>query len=171
MSVPRPKKATPEMRRAAADIIIADLVKDGHLESAEAAACAADLAAVTAYHMDGYGIAKELDGRFRWSCNLGMAEVLDGFPLAIRAEVEKAEKAWFEAESPQMPVPLGSAVEFTWGGLFHTGVVESVYAFGTAQFAVKVDGDAAAEAPSNRRAIINWEDVRSCPTDATGGAE
>ncbi len=154
---PRPKTATKEMRRAAAERIIDRLGRSGHLTEAERAPSVDDLAAVGERHMDGYQIAKRLDER-GWDCDLQMADELDGFVHELDAELRKAERAWFERVRPAPPFPDGTRVAF---GRGETGVIDRVSAHDPAKYAIKVDGDAEAHTAARRRRIVNFEDVRA----------
>lgn len=159
----RPTKATPEMELAAAKETVAELVTAGHLTEAEAEDAAANIVAEGRYNRDGYKLAKALDDRWHWDCDLDMADILDGHSSALDDQIKAAQKAWFEAERPSPPVEIGTRVCFRWGREPHTGIVDAIYEYGIAQYTVRVDGDPAADSPSQSRAIINWEDVSPAP--------
>jgi hypothetical protein len=157
MSAPRPKSATAEMKMAAAGRVVADLVKAGHLTPNEAQDATEQIAQHGSTWGDGYELAKALDDNEYWDCNLDMAERLDGYSSEVRAEITKAQKAWFESEKPAPPFATGAHVAFKRGAEQTTGVIDGVYEYGVAQYLVKVDGDPAADLPSKSRAIIDWE--------------
>lgn len=154
----RPKTATREMKQAAAERTVALLVSHGHLTPAERADSIENLAKVGERHMDGYQIAKHLDDWHHWDCNLEMAEDLDSFSSHLDDELRKAERAWFERTRPQPPFPVGTRIAFGKRGI---GVIDSIYDHSPGKYAIKVDGDAEADAPTCRRSIVNFEDVRA----------
>lgn len=154
----RPKTTTQEMRRAAAERTVDELIRHGHLTQAEREDSIDTLAKAGERHLDGYQIAKNLDDRYHWDCNLAMAEDLDLFPHHLDDELKKAERAWFERVKPEPPFPDGTRVAF---GRGCTGLIDGVYEYGVAKFAIKVDGDAEADTESRRRSIVNFEDVRA----------
>lgn len=163
---PRPTRLTEDMKLAAAAELVGDLIKEHHLDEQQRAGAIADIARHASSSMDGYEIAKTLDDRCYWSCDLEMAEALDGYSHIAHKHLAAAQLAWFEAEKPTAPAEPGQRIEFKWGGKAHTGTVDEIYAHGAAQFTVKVDGDEAADTSSQRRAIVNWEDCRPISTDA-----
>lgn len=162
---PRPTRLTDAMKLAAATDLVADMIKSHDLEENQRDGAVRDIVQHATAHMDGYELAKVLDDRCMWSCDLGMAEALDGYSAAARKQLEIAQKAWFETEQPAQPAEAGQRIAFKWGGQQHTGTVGEVWAHGVAQFAVKVDGDDMADASSQRRAIVDWEDCRLLPKD------
>jgi hypothetical protein len=158
MGEPRPKTLTPEMAMRAGEAVVADLQRDGLLDSAEdQASAAADIARFGSLHRDGYGIAQDLDRYCGWGCDLEVANVLDGFAGYVSAELEAAEKAWAEKERPEPPFPVGTKV--TWRS--HAGTIDGIYTHGVAKFTVAEDGDQLADAPTCRRHIVNFEDVQA----------
>ena len=157
---PRPTRLTDAMKQAVAEELVADLIKDNELEEGQREGAVADIVRHAHSNMDGYELAKTLDDRCCWSCDLSMAEALDGYSSVARKHLDAAQRAWFEAEMPTPPAEPGQRIEFTWGGQDYTGTVGEVFAHGVAQFAVKIDGDADADAASQRRAIVNWENCR-----------
>lgn len=153
----RPRIPTLEMTLAAATRVANDLVKGGHLEANEVEDAARDIAKQGRYHADGYELAKALDDHESWDCNLDMVETLDGFSHELSNETKAAQKAWFEAEKPEPPFQTGARVTVQYGREARTGTIDGIYEYGVAQYTVKLDGDLHAEAPSNARAIIDWE--------------
>jgi hypothetical protein len=157
MGSPRPKIGTPAMKLAAAQRVVADLVKGGHLEAREVEGAAEQIAKHGERWGDGYSLAKALDDREYWDCNLDMAETLDGFGSELDREIRAAQKAWFEAEKPEPPFAVGERIAFNSLGKQETGIIDAIYEHGVAQYTVKVDGDAEADGKSRRRLIIDWE--------------
>lgn len=163
---PRPTRLTEAMKLAAATDLVTDMIKSHDLDEGQRDGAIRDIAKHAAQNMDGYELAKTLDDRCYWSCDLVMAEALDGYSSAARKQLDAAQKAWFEAEQPTPPVEPGQRVEFKWGGKRHTGIVGAVYPHGVAQFTVKVDGDEAGDGASQSRAIVNWEDCQPIPVES-----
>jgi hypothetical protein len=163
---PRPTRLTDAMKLAAAADLVADMIRNHDLEENQRDGAVRDIAQHATAHMDGYELAKVLDDRCLWSCDLAMADALDGYSSAARKQLDIAQKAWFEAEMPTAPAAAGQRIAFKWGGQSHTGTVGEVWAHGVAQFAVKVDGDDMADTSSQRRAIVNWEDCQLIPAES-----
>jgi hypothetical protein len=161
---PRPKTLTVEMRRAAAEKTIGAMIKNGYLTDAERELSIESLVKVGERHMDGYQIAKRLDDGEGWDCNLEMADALDDYPHHLDDELRAAEKAWFERVRPQPPLPDGTRVSY---GRGKSGIIDRVHEYGPAKYAIKEDGDAEADTDSQRRTIVNFEDVRAS-TDHAG---
>jgi hypothetical protein len=160
---PRPKRATKGMIADAASLVVDRLIRNGHLKETERASSIADLAGVCdihSRHLDGYQIAKRLDDGRGWDCDLQMAEDLDGLSYEIDRAIATAEKEWFERTKPQPPFPVGAQVAFG-SGRATTGTIDGIYEHGPAKYAVKVDGDAEADTDTQRRSIVNFEDVRA----------
>lgn len=155
MTEPRPNKMTPGIalnagRKVAAELLSADLVQ-GKLDE-----IAQDIARCGNRYDDGYKLAKELERRCGWDCDLQIAEELDGFSSYVRSGIEAAEKAWAERNAITRPFPDGTRVRLRRG---ETGVITGVYECGGARFLVAIDGDDAAAPPTNSRRIINFEDA------------
>lgn len=156
MSEPRPKFTT-DIARAAATEIVAELVKNGHIEESERADSVDSLAKHGRQHQDGYEIAKRLDDYGHWDCNFEMAEILNGFGYAVDNAIRAAEKEWAARTSPQPPYPMGTRVKLSRGEL---GTIDGIYEHGAAKYLVKVDGDKDAAPPHHSRRIINFEDAK-----------
>lgn len=156
MSEPRPKFNGDVALRAAlatAD----DLIRDGHVDAEEREDVAKQIfEAAGGPYTDGYSIAKHLDDRCCWDCNMQIAECLDGFSSHADAELRLAEKAWAERNSIVAPLPIGVRIKLKTG---ETGTIDGVYEYGSAKFLVKIDGDPAAVGKSKSRRIINFEDA------------
>jgi hypothetical protein len=149
---PRPKTLTLEMLARISGKLAASLAKSGHIEATEIDNCAADIAKVGRHHMDGYELAKALDDRCYWDCNLMMADDMDSFSSLADAEIKAAQKAWAERNGIKPPFELGTRVTTCHG---ETGVLDEVYAHDVAKYCVKVDGDP----NKTRRSIVAFEDV------------
>lgn len=154
------------MKKAVAAELVADLIEEGHLRESQTDDAIRDIMQCAHNGIGGYELAKELDSRCRWDCDLEMATVLDNYSFMARNHIDAAPWQWFEVEKPEPPAKPGDRVSFVWGREDHTGTIDSVFEHGAAQFAIKIDGDQAADTSSQRRAIVNWEDV----TPSSAGA-
>lgn len=152
MSERRPKTLTPEMALRIGKELASSLAKSGHIEADDVEGCAADIAKVGQLHMDGYELAKKLDDRCYWDCNLMMADDLDCFSSMADEEIKTAQKEWAERNNVQPPHPIGTRVKTMRGEI---GVLDEVYSHGIAQYCVKMDGNT----NKTRRLIIAFEDV------------
>lgn len=155
MTEPRPRILTPEMGLRAATSIATALVERTNIEG-DAESLAKDIAKYGRQHMDGYELAKELDDRAYWSCDLNIADELDGFSSAARHEIEAAEKEWAARNNLQPPFPIGTHIKLIRG---ETGEITGIYEYGPAKYLVAIDGDPNASLPSNSRRIVNFEDA------------
>ena len=160
MTEPRPKTLTQEMLSRVGEELAASLAKSGRIEKGEIASCAADIAKVGRLHMDGYELAKTLDDRCGWDCDLMMAEDLDDFSSMADAEIKAAQKAWVERNGIKPPFELGTRVMTSHG---ETGVLDEVYPHDIAKYCVKIDGDT----HKGRRIILAFEDVVPVVTAAS----
>lgn len=102
----RPER-TEEMRRQAAtkvaESIFASDGASGAMSPEELAESVEDIVKATSWGMhDGYKIARELERRFHWDCDMNDAEELDGFSGALERIYDAAEKVW-AAENPRDP--------------------------------------------------------------------
>jgi hypothetical protein len=154
----RPWRLTEEMRLAAARETATDLLKARCIEPDMVEDSVRDIAKVGRGHEDGYELAKRLDSSCYWDCDLMMAEELDNWAANCRNEIERAEKAWFEATKPEPPFPVGTRVQARNGVETITGTIDEIYTHGVARYCIKQDGDPEAE-KSHRRWIVKWEDV------------
>ncbi|PSH68560.1 hypothetical protein CU102_12410 [Phyllobacterium brassicacearum] len=152
-------KVNDDMRLAAAVLIAEQLVQAGHVEASELEQHAADLAQYGRDSSDGYELAKDLENRAYWDCNLDMATILDGYSSALRSEVENAQKTWAGENNIQPPLLIGTRVSIRGFDGELQGTIDGVYAHGPAKFTVKLDG----ETGSCRR-IINFEDAKVLET-------
>lgn len=149
---PRPKNLTPEMLLSIGTELAAMLAKSGHIEKGDVEACAADIAKVGRLHIDGYELAKSLDDRCYWDCNLMMADDLDAFSSLADDKIKAAQREWAERNNVQPPYPIGTRVKTKRGEL---GVIDEVYSHGVAQYLVKMDN----ETRPTCRSILAFEDV------------
>jgi hypothetical protein len=153
LTPPRPRALTPEMKQRIGAEIAADLLKGGHIEASQLEESAADIAKHGERHHDGYALAKRLDDYAYWDCDFQMAEALDQFSWLAHREIENAEKEWAAANNIQPPFPVGTRVVLKRG---EAGEITGLYQ--PAKYLIKVDGDPHADAPSNSRRIVNFED-------------
>lgn len=155
MTEPRPKRLTPEMAWRVSLSIVDDLIKDGHITEDTRDDAAKDIMSVTRYRdwMGGYEIAKSLDERCHWDCDLEMAEILDGFGSTASSEIGRAEAEWAARNSIIPSLPIGSRVILN---TKETGEITGIYEHGAAKFLVKIDGEQGH--PSSRR-VVNFEDA------------
>lgn len=147
-----------EIARIAAEEIVAELINSGHVDEGQRDESVDDIAEHAKAHDDGYEIAKNLDAYAGWDCNFAMAEILDGFSWAASAAMADAQKQWAAETNQQPPFQVGTRVNF---GRNECGEITGVYEYGAAQFLIKVDGDPLADAPSESRRIVNFEDVKA----------
>jgi hypothetical protein len=108
----RPIKSA-EMRHRAAETLVADLIKGNLLEEDDGAAD--QIVQVTRWgEYDGHRMARELDSRFGWDCDLGLACELDAFDGLLQDIFDAAEKQW-ATENPHDP-QFGSGDTVVWNG-------------------------------------------------------
>jgi hypothetical protein len=131
-----------------------ELAASGLIEMNMVEESAADIAKVASRHQDGYQIARALEDRCGWDCDLPIAEGLDGFGGLLDEEIRKACVSWVKDNDVQPPFPVGTRVSARWGGDIITGTIGEIYAYGPAQYCIKRDGEKASS-----RAIANFEDV------------
>ena len=155
----RPKITNSEIRRAAAEKIVAQLIEDSHLEADQCEESVCDIVRYAGVNDDGYEIAKSLDDRAFWSCNFQIAETLDAYGSYLRDSLREAEKEWFAVAALEPPFPIGSRVKF--GGRDESGEITGIYEYGAGKFLVAVDGDADANTSRQSRRIVNFEDCRA----------
>lgn len=161
----RPTRLTPEMAERAATRIVDNLIKEKHIEENQRADAIRDIARHGARypHSDGYGLAKMLDEREGWDCNLDIAETLDGWSAACSEVIVQAQREWVAQHNIQPPLPVGSRVIARWGREDHPGTIDEVYAYGIAQYCVKRDGET-----TTSRMVVNFEDVRAMEEKVDG---
>lgn len=156
MSIPRPK-FSPELARFAAEDIVAELIKGGHLDGAQRDDSVADLVKHGRSHEDGYQLAKNLDDYAHWDCDFQMCEILDGFACAVSSHITKAEKDWVALTAPQPPFPIGTRIRV---GRSEPGEITGIYEYGAAKYLVKIDGDPRGAGPHGSRRVVNFEDAK-----------
>lgn len=154
----RPRRLTAEMKMVVAIKTATQLAHDGLIPAGEIDSHASDIAKHGESYMDGYKLAKNLDSYCHWDCDMEMAEALDNFQFNAESEIEAAEKEWFKLTNPQPPLEIGTKVTLKRG---ETGVIDGIYEYGPAKYTIKVDGDPRAEAPTNSRRIVNFEDAEA----------
>lgn len=99
----RPSKRSDEILRAAATRLVKEMVSKGLIEQEDAEDSVAQIARASRYNdMDGYHLARELDDRYGWDCDMQMVEALDEFHWLLDAVHLEAEKKW-AAENPREP--------------------------------------------------------------------
>jgi hypothetical protein len=152
-TVPRPK--LDDAMKLAVAKEIAQKIFAGEPET-DIDEAAAQLAKHGRSHSDGYELARALDSHCGWFPNAEMVEELDNFAWLARNELEKAEKDWATTNAIQPPLPDGTRVRLRSG---ETGVIDRVYEYGAARYAIILDGDARSAPPTNSRRIVNFEDV------------
>lgn len=162
MSEIRPNRLTPEMSLRAAQRVMASMASSGIIKESEIEGYAIDLAKHGDLHMDGYAIAKALDSRCYWDCDLQMAEELDMFSSEAEAEITDAQKAWAERNSIVPQFDVGTRVWLPKSG--ESGEITGIYEYGVAKFLVKMDGGKDTEPPHNARRIVNFEDAAESAT-------
>jgi hypothetical protein len=106
---------TDAMRLEAAQQLVERLIKSGILPPQEIDGAAEDIAKATRYEWsDGYKMAKELEDRHHWDCDMQIAEALEEFEPILERIYSAAEQQW-ATENPRDPVyPDGASV--TWRG-------------------------------------------------------
>lgn len=120
---------------------------------------AADIASVWGNHMDGYGLAKELERQCGWSPTAQDVEELDGFYDALRNAHRKACIAWARENNIQPPLPIGTMTT--------RGEITGIYAYDGACYEIRIPGDA----DPTRRRIMRFEDAREAHPAATAMME
>lgn len=108
----RPIK-TDAMRLQAAEKLVADLVRGSYLDDDDGAAD--QIVKVTRWgEYDGHKIARELDIRCGWDCDLELASELDAFGEILQDIFDEVEKKW-AAENPHDP-QFGEGEAVVWDG-------------------------------------------------------
>ena len=157
---PRPKKLTKAMSLMAAGEIANELSDAGLLRDIDPPQACTDIAqqGASRLYVDGYQLAKDLEENCEWECNLQIAKILDGYGAAARKQIDAAEKDWAARTDPQPPYPIGQRVKIS---NTEAGEITAIYKYGTAEYEVKIDGDANALPPHNSRRIILFEDAKA----------
>jgi hypothetical protein len=148
---PRPT-VTDEMKLAAAMPIAKEMLS-GMSDSIEAGA--KSIADYGRLHMDGYELAKELEGD-GWHITREDVDTLDGFSWNLSEELEKAEKEWVDGNDIQPPLPVGTRIKTARSG---EGEITGVYQHGAAKYTVRMDSNTDQDNASNKRLIIKFEDT------------
>ena len=130
----RPRRITDAMAREAARAIVDNLpddIGDGD-EAVE------DILWVTRHNrqMDGYEIARDLERYKHWSCDMGIAETLDGFLSACCHELDAAVMQWANENPMEPPVAAGVLVQTPRG----EGTIEEVSPYPPLSYLVLVAG-------------------------------
>lgn len=133
-------KITPEMIAEAARKLAAD--------NGWGADQAADIAKVYRSHMDGYGLAKELESRHLWDIGVIEVEALDCMDGEVRAIHRAACKEWAKEHDIQPPLPIGTMTT--------RGEITGIYEHDAACYLIRADG----EANESRRLIVRFEDAK-----------
>ncbi len=149
-----PKHASDETRLIAARVIAVALKEDAEVDG-DIEEIAADVAKHCRYG-DGYQMARDLE-RAHWDCDMRIAEVLDGYSREIDKVHEEYLRTFAKENAIEPPLPVGAKVKTSRG----TGVIDSVFVYRPLSYTVKMDGDAQAEAPTNRRSIHWFDDVEA----------
>jgi polyhydroxyalkanoate synthesis regulator phasin len=100
----RPAKSI-AMRQEAATKLVDQMIKGGHIEKDDQGISIANIVEATRYETDGYKIARELENRHHWDCDMVIAEQMDRFSGILEGVYDIAEKQW-AAENPSEPTFL-----------------------------------------------------------------
>jgi hypothetical protein len=155
MTEPRPK-FSPEIALVVAKELAAKLAHDGLIDPNQIEASADDIVKYAEPHMDGYENARELEKWALWECDLRIAETLDEFSHLVANQIVAAEKEWAARNDIKPPLPCGARVSLP---KKETGTIDRVYECGGAKYCVAIDGDPHAHSSTQRRRIVNFEDV------------
>ena len=151
----RPKRLSDADLRGIAAELVDDLLRT-HAHKMPSRDRAIDhVARYAERHMDGYEIAKSLDGTYHWDCDLGLAEGLDGFGSSYSEKLRERQAEWAATADFGAPLAPGTRVTAIWGGEAHAGKIEGIYAYGPAQYLVKIDG----RDHNGGGAIVDFENV------------
>lgn len=154
MSEPRATEPRPgltgEIKRVAATTVVDRMIKAGLIEAQDRDESINDIARVGGAWHDGYQIARELEKRFGWDCNMEIAEGLDGFAGMVGDEIEASQKDWAARNNIQPPLPLGARIRARAWGL---GTITEIYERGPAQYIIEPDDRPGVNA------IVNFEDA------------
>jgi hypothetical protein len=159
---PRPRSATPEIcREVAAQLHAALMRRAGLSYYSEPEEGIADIAFVLLRHdnSDGYQLARFLETSRSWVCDFQIAEVLEEASALLNDGVMAAQRAWAEKNlSP--PLAIGTPIRLIESQ--ETGVITGLCEDSPATYLVKIDGDANAAPPVNRRIEVFFEDLEPC---------
>lgn len=153
---PRPISLSIDAILPIAQAMAEQLVSNGHSELGDAAEIANDIAKVWRSGMDGYQLAKALDERCYWDCDLSLAEDLDGFGRLVDAEIKKAQQAWSERNNIQPAYADGDRVKYLWGREPYIGRIAEICAYEVATYLIAPEK----EMTNNGRHVVRFEDVQ-----------
>ncbi|WP_145270249.1 hypothetical protein [Tautonia plasticadhaerens] len=151
-----PKSPNDETRLQAAIITAQTLIDEEGLSGK-----VEELAADIVRHCrsgDGYSMAKDLE-KHGWDCDTAIAEILDSHQHTLARAHEDFLRGFQQTHNVQPPIPVGTCVKTRRG----TGVIAEVYPHRPMSYAIKQDGDAQAEEPTNRRILLYWDEVEALP--------
>ncbi len=157
---PRPRSLNAGMALNAASRVADMLIAEGHLEPEQKVQAAADIASCASLSDDGYQIAKALDSRCSWDCKIDMLDALDCFGSYADEEIQAAQEEWVVRNNVRATLTPGERILLKSG---ETGVVDEIYKHRPATYAVRIDGDPDAEAPTNARRLVFFEEAVSAP--------
>lgn len=149
-----PKHPNEETRLIAARKTAKDLISDAGVEG-DVEEIAADVAKHCRYG-DGFQMAKDLE-RAHWDCDMRIAEVLDGHSQNVDRAHEEFLAAFQKEHGIEPPLPIGTAVRTRRG----TGIIDRIYEHRPMTYAIKMDDDAQAEAPTNWRTLLYFDEVEA----------
>ncbi len=167
---PCPRTPTQEQYRSIADTLLDSLIERGLKSTAEREASSCDIARVISKlgpFADGYTIARQLEERSGWDCDLQIAAALDDFSELRAIEVRRLRAEWAARNDVKPQFAIGSRVSFG-PAMLEKGEITGVSKYTPAAYEIAVDGDASAGEPHNRRRIVHFEDV--APIDAADHA-
>jgi hypothetical protein len=148
-----PRPTVTDAMKLAAAMPIAKEMLSGMGDSIEAGA--KSIADYGSLHMDGYELAKELEGD-GWDITREDVDTLDGFSWNLREELEKAEKEWADGNDIKPPLPIGTRVITPHSG---EGEITGVHQHGAAMYLVRPDSYTEQDDANKRRLIIKFEDA------------
>ena len=167
----RPKRLSDADLRGIAAELVDDLLRT-HAHKMPSRDRAIDhVARYAERHMDGYEIAKSLDGTYHWDCDLGLAEDLDGWGHCYSEKLRQRQKEWAATADLGTPLKPGTRVTAIWGRDTYTGKIKEIYEYGPAQYVIEIDG----RDHKGGGAIVDYENVTPLEGDtaiakATGSA-
>lgn len=88
---------------------------------------------------DGYDLAKALDSRRSWECQLEDADKLDNMAFLINQSLRETEKKWVAEYNVKPSLPVGTEIKPI-GPHCGKHVISSICEFEPARYLVKVDG-------------------------------
>lgn len=146
----RPSRPTQETLLEAARVVVDAMVKDGIDLGTDLQGCAEDIADVGRYgEEDGYRLAKSLEDRHHWECDMQIAEALEQYGYEVSKRVDAAVRLW-ATENPMNPLAIGTSV--IWRGKIATVAGVAEHAFHS--YLLKND-----ECPANSHWVVAFEDV------------